>query len=63
MTEFKTLSFVIIGSDGKTHRIAVDKMEGEAPSVESRGDLALLERRLHMMLAIINDHLRQQNSE
>ena len=60
MSEFKTLSFVLFDSQGKPHRVQLDKFEGEPPIFSHRGDPAKLLRRWGQMSDLIQMYLMQQ---
>lgn len=52
------LSFVIIDEDGKTHRIAMDKIEGQSAEYTNRGDAAKLLRRWHAISTMVEYRLK-----
>lgn len=62
MKEFKAVSFVIIDSDGKTHRIALDKIEGDRADYTLKGNPKILLKRWHYISSAV-EHYLQQRSE
>lgn len=60
MKEFKGLSFVMFSADGKPHRVAIDKLEGEVATMKLRGDPALLLKRWSMMDQLVRAYLQTE---
>ena len=56
--EVTLLSFVIIDHEGKTHRIAMDKIEGQSGQYIHRGDVAKLFRRWPAISTMIEYKLK-----
>lgn len=60
MLEFKTVSFIILDSKGKGHRVAMNKLEAESADFSVDGDPALLLRRWGWISDLIETELRKQ---
>ena len=58
MDDFKTVSFVVFDKDGKRHRVACDKLEGEHPTFLLKGDASLLLKRWRTMSMRIEMYLK-----